>query len=388
VDQSLVEQFLRFTKQEDIFDSLLAEYDEEKEYTPERLSMFGFGFVQRFRLTGKQRDIEQAVQVLERTTRKLEPSSEQWQQNLNNLGTALMTCYVHLRKLEHLNRAIRLFGQLAEYRASDVDEQPDHLLNLCSCLMMRFQATKKIEDLDRMIRLGQEIIEHTTSKATHRQAHLENHASVLLLRFVLRGDLEDQRMALHTMVLLESELPENSPRRMHWIDQITREMSAYTAQAKNPLALTDMILLGERLIAGTPPEADYLPMLIGLNGGSYLARFSYTDKDEDMAQAIQHMERALVLNAPAVESKAGAFYQMQCYYNLGAAFKMRYSARRNLDDLQQAIEKMELAVAQLSPDFQLADVYHDALAGALELRFERTEDLADLERAKQLRAKL
>jgi tetratricopeptide (TPR) repeat protein len=365
------------------FEPLLEELNENAEHTPESLNTLGFVLSQKFKFSGKLADVERAIQILEEAMYLSEPTSSQWQESVHNLGTALMEHYQHSRKLEHIDRAIHLYEQLAEHKASDATKQPDHLLNLCSCLMLRFDRTKNIADLDRAIRTGQEIIEHTSSQSSHRHVHLSNHVTALLVRHSLTGKLEDQKAAIQTMELLICEMPGDAPDRLQWIDAFTRVALAYTNQTKDASVLTDFIQIGQQIVANTPPDADYLPMVLVMISSGYMERFIQTDDEDNLRQVVQFQERALSL------CKAGSFYQMQCLYNLGATLlHIRYARTHNQNDVNRAVKLLEKAVALLPSDFHLRSVYISTLAEALEARFERTENLTDLERARELRAKL
>jgi tetratricopeptide (TPR) repeat protein len=365
------------------FEPLLKELNEKMEHTPESLNMLGFVLSQKFRFSGKLADIERAIQVLEEAIYLSMPTSAEWQQSVHNLGTALMEHYQHSQKPEHLDRAIHLYEQLAEHKASDATEEPDHLLNLCSCLMLRFNRTKNIADLDRVIRTGREVIEHTSNQSSHRHVHLSNHTMALLLRHSLTGKSEDQKAAIKTMTLLVNAMPGDVPERLQWIDTLCRTLLAYANQTTDPSALTDMIQIGQKLAACTPPDADYLPMLLILIAGGYTGRFGQTEDEADLRQVLRLQERALSL------CKTGSFYQMQCLYNLGATLlHMHYVRTNDLKDVNRAVELLEQAVALIPEDFHQQTLYISTLAAALEARFERTENLADLERAKALRAKI
>ncbi|MBV9231655.1 MAG: hypothetical protein JOZ18_20260 [Chloroflexi bacterium] len=365
------------------FEPLLEELNEKAEHTPEYLNMLGFVLSQKFQFSGNLADLEHAIQVLEEATYLSEPLSSQWQQSLHNLGTALMEHYQHSHKPEHLDRAIHLYEQLAEHRASDAAEQQNHLLNLCTCLMFRFSRTKKIADLDRVIRTGQEIIEHSSSQSSHRLAHLSNHATALLMRHALTGKSDDQKSAIQTMALLTGEMPGDAPDRLQWVDKLCRTMLLYANQTKDPSALTDMIQVGQQLAANTPPDADYLPMMLSLIASGYMGRFALTDDEDDLQQVLQLQERALSL------CQAGSFYQMQCLYNLGSTlFHVRNALAHDQNVVNRSVKLLEQAVALLPPDFHLRSTYIGTLADALQARFERTENLVDLERARELRAKL
>ena len=66
----------------------------------------------------------------------------------------------------------------------------------------------------------------------------------------------------------------------------------------------------------------------------------------------------------------------------------RYGSRKDLATLNRAIDLLEQAVALLTPKSpHLYQPYMQTLADALQRRFERTENLADLERSKELLSK-
>jgi hypothetical protein len=114
-----------------------------------------------------------------------------------------------------------------------------------------------------------------------------------------------------------------------------------------------------------------------------MERFVQTDDEANLKQVVQLQERALSL------CKAGSFYQMQCLYNLGATLlHICYARTHNQREVNRAVKLLEKAVALLPSNFPARSVYIGTLAEALEARFERTENLADLERARKLRAKL
>jgi hypothetical protein len=83
--------------------------------------------------------------------------------------------------------------------------------------------------------------------------------------------------------------------------------------------------------------------------------------------------------------KPDSFYKMQSLFNAGGMLKARYGITSDLADLNRSIKYLEQAVALLSPKTKHVQVvYRKMLAEALQERFERTENLADLKRAKQL----
>ncbi|HLZ55701.1 MAG TPA: hypothetical protein VKR06_02040 [Ktedonosporobacter sp.] len=365
--------------EEHMFDPLLKEMEEEKEQTPGHLNMIGWALCQKFQFSKDPRDIKRAIEVIEEAVRISEPSSKEWQQCIHNLGTAFMEYYEHSPKLEYLNQAINLFGQLTEHRAADPQEdEPAHLFNLCSCLIMRFSRKKKMDDLDRAIRLGQEIIEQTTHEAPHRSTHLQNHATALLMRYTITDKAADQQAALQAMVLLVSEMPDDAPERLDWIDKITTLLRKY----RDTSSFTLMIEVGQQLVTYTPSDADYLPMLLNIVGTGYMGRFARTDDENDLAEAVRYHEQAFSRCSP------NSPYQLHCSLNLGFVLKMRYEETHQLDDLDRAIVLLEKVMAQAPHDYHAIPMCHGQLANALGQRFERTENLADLERANKLRAEM
>ncbi|HLZ55700.1 MAG TPA: hypothetical protein VKR06_02035 [Ktedonosporobacter sp.] len=350
--------------------------------TPHYFNALGFASYQRFQTSNNPGDLKQAVREFEQAVNLCEPASEEWQQSLHHLAMTLMILFPHSEQMEYLNRAINLFGQLAEHKASNTTKQPAHLLHLYACLILRFGKQQKRADMDRAIRLGQEIIEYTTSQSPCRSKHLQNQVTALWMRYVLIGNPADQGEIIKTQALIIGELPSNSPDRLDWINGIATTMLTYYNEVKHPSEHTAMIHIGEQLVASTPADAPYLPLLFCLIAAGLMGRFSLTNNEDDLTQAVQQQEHALSLCKP------GSPDQMQCSNNMGNALKMLYEKTHDLAYLDRAIGLIEQAIKLAPARHSILSAYRLTLADALEERFARTENFADLERAKKLRAKL
>jgi tetratricopeptide (TPR) repeat protein len=103
-----------------------------------------------------------------------------------------------------------------------------------------------------------------------------------------------------------------------------------------------------------------------------------TKEEADLFRAVEKQEYALSLCEP------DSFYEITCTYNLGTGAYLLYEVTRNLEDLNRAIALLERAIELLEPEERASSGYRPNLAMMLRARFDRTEDFADLERAKQL----
>ncbi len=415
----------------DELDSTLRAYDEQKEYTPEKLTEFGAAFGQRFQIKREPEDIRRAVSILGRAQSLTEKFTPGWLHTTHNLSAALINMYEQTRDIKHLNRAIDLLTQLAEHIPSDEGNQPAHLMNLWSALNLRFEQTQKMKDLDRLIRVGKEIIEYTTSRSSMRLPYLHNQQLMLFKRYTLTRRLDDQKAAIDTLFLLVKELPADNAQRaehldwlaksvivyyyqvrdsmptmgleekkaaMHMLSQIvtdlpgdspdlkeclellTKMVVSACNQMRNPSALIELAEIGEKLLARIPSNADYLAGIVNMTGSGYVLRYTKSSDPAHLEQAIQHLENGIARCAP------NPFYLRQCHFNLGNAYKIRYNGHKELEDLNRSVTSLEQALALSDSDASARSAYLSTLADVLETRFERTESLADLERIKELRA--
>ena len=102
-DRSGVDFYLR-TMTLDELDSTLREYDEKKEYIPEKLTEFGAAFGQRFQIKREPEDISRAVHILGRAQSLTERYTQVWLHTTHNLSAALINMYEQTRDLKYLNR--------------------------------------------------------------------------------------------------------------------------------------------------------------------------------------------------------------------------------------------------------------------------------------------
>ncbi len=417
----------------DELDSTIRAYDEKGEYAPEELTKFGAAFGQRFQIKRDPEDIKQAVQILGRAQSLREKYTPGWLHTSANLSAALVNMYEQTRDVKYLNRAIDLLTLLAEHISSDEGNQPAHLINLWSALNLRFEHMRRMKDLDRLIRVGQEIIEHTDSRSPLRLLHLQNQQSMLFKRYTLTLRLEDQKAAIDTLYLLVKELPTDNPQRAEHLDWLAESVIIYYYQIRdnmpamkqeekkaamqmlslivgdlpgdspkleeclelltkivvsscnqmhNPAAMIELAEIGEKLLDKIPSNANYLAGIVNITGSGYLLRFAESGDPAHLDRAIQYLENGIASCA------SNPFYIRQCHFNLGNAYRMRYEKSKSLQDLDRSISALEQAAALSDPGANAWTAYLSTLADVLETRFERTENMADLARVKELRGQM
>lgn len=354
--------------------------------SPDVLNMLGTAYCKRFEQEQNYADLEKGLVALEKAVRLAERPSNTWRYCVNNLGNALQMQFVHTRDQRVLDRAISYFGQLTEHTPPDASDLPEHLHNLCSCLLQRYNLTHDLSDVDRAIRAWQEIRHRTQPTTPHRQMYLENLITGLRMRHTLTNNYADLNEANQVCKELLQELAPSDPERGTYVEQLTQDMVKYYRHTGHKSDLRDAIRTWERLIDQTPEGAEYLPALTNFQSFAYLERFTQTDDEDDLEQAISLQERALSLCAP------DSFYLSQCQYNLGNGLFLRYEHQgpdAACADLDRAIALIEDALTHVSSrDERMPDVYRSMLVKALRRRFERTENLADLERAQSLTRKI
>lgn len=344
-----------------------------------RLNYFGYALCEYYKRSANKSYLKQAVQVLEQAAQLTEVGSDEWRNSMNNLGNVLRTRYEVNGKAADQDRAIQVYGQLVEHTPLDSSQLPIHLHNLCSGLLERFNRTQDMADLDRTIRGLEEMIERTTPDSPHRLMFLLNLCNSITMRSVMKGEVEDMRRAIGYIVMLLNELPpQDSDERTNFLDHLIRTIGLLLKETHDDLDdLNTMIQVIERVIDHAPPAARDLPVILNFLVVLYMKRGTATGNDSDYKRTMQLLEQALAI------AKPDSFYQMQCLFNLGGRLAAEYDQSQDIATLNRAIDLLEQALA-LKPKEQVRPSYQKVLADALQMRFERTENIADLERAQAL----
>lgn len=344
-----------------------------------RLNYFGYALCEFYNRSANKSYLKQAVQVLEQAAQLTEVGSDEWRNSMNNLGNVLRVRYEVNGKAVDQDRAIQIYGQLVEHTPLDSHDLPTHLHNLCAGLLERFNRTQDMADLDRAIRGWEEMIERTTPDSPHRLMFLLNLCNGITMRSVMKGEVEDMRRAISYIVMLLDELPpQDSDERTNFLDHLIRTIGLLLKETHDDLDdLNAMIQTMEHVIDHAPPAARDLPVILNFLVVLYMKRGAATGNDSDHKRTMQLLEQALAV------SKPGSFYQMQCLFNLGGRLAAEYDLSQDAATLNRAIDLLEQALA-LKPKEHVRPSYQKVLADALQMRFERTEDMADLERAKAL----
>lgn len=164
-------------------------------------------------------------------------------------------------------------------------------------------------------------------------------------------------------------------------------MAQETKQFQQTKQLSDVnaaIRIWENLAENTPSTISYYPVILNFIAWGLLTRYTHTEQKKDLERLVQTQEKALSL------CSSDSFYRMQCLFNLGTGLKMRYQVHEDLADINRSVDLYEQAIALLTINSRenLRESYVAMLVNALEQRFERTENLDDLECVRQLKKKL
>ena len=141
----------------------------------------------------------------------------------------------------------------------------------------------------------------------------------------------------------------------------------------------------EYILHELPEAPDNLesPDTLNILGYAYCKRFEQEHNPADLEKGTEALEKAVRL----AERPSDTW--RHCVNNLGNGLSLRYGLLGDPKDLDRAIELLENALAHISSrDERMPDVYRSVLARARRQRFERTENVVDLERAQHLEKEL
>jgi hypothetical protein len=300
LDEALSRQDLKAVDQAvwQIASAVLAAHGDQAE--PFFLSSLGSAWLDRFKITGRLQDIDNAITALRRAVAEPAPRWERAGRQAN-LSAALLQRFElrgGIRDLDNavsigreaaaLARSARADPATADHRSADAMMHAWHvsLSNLGAVLLASFEHRQIWPELDEAVQVSREVAASTTAGDRVNAADQANLASVLLERFSRSWQVADLEGAFE---------------------------AARAGAAGGPA--------GD--LAGAP--------CLSALALAYANRFSYTGELEDLDQAIAAGHEAV---ASAPEGHPG---KAACLSNLGTALNRRYEQVGDTDALDEAI---------------------------------------------------
>jgi tetratricopeptide (TPR) repeat protein len=302
------------------------------------LGNLGSAYGTRFESRGRIEDLDQAVSLFQQAIQHAQPDSPERLEYQSRLGRALVSRHEHDPNPALLEQGIAILEEVvAKYPPSG--ESYAHVLNsLVIALSARTQTEKNPADLDRTIDLWQTAIANVSPDSRDALGFQHNIATALLTRFELLRNIEDVERAetiCRNLIALGG-----SDRALQTLFQKTLSNILRTRfENDNDLKILDeAIELIESSAKQAPPAGtDYLTSMEDWCQLLF-ARYERTAQREDLAQALQIAEDALI------RADANAPSRMDLLGVVGRALHQLYEAEGKLSQLDRAVDILQEAV--------------------------------------------
>lgn len=341
-------------------------------------SNLGTAYLNRYHLTNNLADMEKSITTYENCSSLIEHGMVHDPDVLFNLTNLYLERYQHLGKQDDLASCIDVAKQVRETKSLDHSKNAVVLERLLRAYQNIYQISQDPSDLINVTQTAKHIIQISQFASDNQEEYLKGLLSVgaaSLLHFEAekhpQSDL-DVAQALVTEVLNSNLTLSDDNRAFSEVlmAHILIQRFRSTGESSN---LESAITWLRQSVGRNVSYTEILHMESHrLLGDALRDRFSQLHTPQDIDDSIQELEIALQANIPKE--------RLITLNNLALSYQKRYESFKKFDDLQRAISLSREVVAN-QPDDALAQ---DNFAMALSLKYENSNQIADLEEALQI----
>lgn len=292
---------------------------------------------------------------------------------LSRLGHIQIVSFKHSSDIAILQNAVVNIREAVLLTGPRHPRRPSILKNLGIALRNRFELLGNFTDLEDAINLHNEALHITENGSPRRLSLLTNLASALRVRFEYLGGIEDIENAVHHYLEVVQLTRPGQPEKCGYMlnlgtAQITRYMQL------GELSDLDNAIHNMREAVHLKPDNYREEQVIYMNlACGFLTRFHRTRQISDLDASILNFQYALNEQGHSDEPKLRA--------NLATALNTHFDLFGRIEDLENAIHHVELAMALT----EKGNMYRAGLLmklGTYETSYSRcTDDLSRLENA-------
>ncbi|KAJ6545320.1 CHAT domain-containing protein, partial [Mycena capillaripes] len=332
----------------------------------------------RFDLLGDQKDLDEAVEILQQKLALSVPSHPTHGTSLNNLAVAVFKRFKLYGDSKDIDQAIKLLGEVLEIYDPLHPERAPFLTNLGAAFQLRFLERGQSEDINTAVKLHREALALCAPTHPDYPSSLFALATALQEKFDHQGDANDIDEAIeqHTEVLAFYPFPH--PQRDGSLNNLGLAIYNRFKQRGDPNDINKAVELHrEALALRQPPHQDHTSSLTNL-ALAVQARFKQQENSHDIDEAIELCRESLSLCHPS---------HVHCWTSLNSltvALRTRFEKQGDAKDINEAIELgREALVLRAWPHPDHGRSLNN-LAIAMQTRFERQGDLRDIDKAIEL----
>ncbi|RJE26206.1 hypothetical protein PHISCL_01454 [Aspergillus sclerotialis] len=346
---------------------------------PERgiyLNDLGCRLKERFDAHREIRDISEALQVTEHSSQVISDPSQR-AVVLNNLATYFSVRFELSQNTDDLERGILAADQALDLSSSSVGFQAKCKNTLCLLYGDRFWKLGILDDLENAARMAQEAVDVADRDDPDRAMFMGHLGVCYERRFERLGDPADINKAIDcAREALDSIDDGNTMERSSYLSNLSNALGRRFSITDNPQDIEDAIgyvIESINLLPGGHPRRPGL-----LHNGSLLLedRFMRLQDMDDLDDAIE-LEEYAVSVITADDPKLVSFWDQ-----LGAFFSRKFDFSGEMTHLNKSIEYGQMALDAIFDSTNSdAALYKLHMALALSRRFERLDEVKDLDRA-------
>ena len=299
------------------------------------LSDFGTMIWDRYQTTDSIDDLHEFLQVSEEASKICTRDHPHRSKILNDVGVGLGEQYMKTGSLQDLQKAIT-FGQASVCETLEGRKSESrHLANLSVALGDRYLITGSAHDLESAIYYAEKAVEKTNVESVERGIYLNNLAVRYLDRYTLAKSTGDWQKALDSGKAAVAATHLSEPKRAVFLDNVAKcyhdgyKQLRTSDLLEQALHYTRTAILESRL---PPDHTDQARRSFNL-GSTLGVRYQNTGQIEDLEDSIRYVEVAV--NGCPKDFPERARYLV----DLGISFYERFQKRQDLRDLEQAYER-------------------------------------------------
>ena len=327
---------------------------------PYYLSSLGTAWIDRFKITGRVADVDNAISAHQRAVAVAAPSPEDQAGRLANYGSALLARYELNGDMPDLDQALTTGRAAAELgrktyshlKTGTGDHRRDaavlrsvevSLTNLCAALLVSFEYRRDKHALDEAVQLSREVVYLASPGDPARAFHRANLAHVLLERFSRFWQVADLKEAFEAAKAAADVIPNGELARAPALSALAEAYANRFAYAGELGDLDEAISVGRQALAAAP---DSHPGQVGCLSNLGIAlhhRFEHVGDTGALDEAVAVQRRA-VQATPAGPRRA------RFLNNLGNVLRVRFTVASKMADIQESVTVLGEAVAIAGSD--------------------------------------
>ena len=355
LDEALARQDLKAVDQAiwQLAASVIAAHGDPAE--PYYLSSLGTAWMDRFKITGRSADVDNAITAHQRAVAVAAPRPEDQAGRLANYGSALLARYELNGDMADLDQALttgRVAAELARKIYSNLEVGTGYnsraapvlralevsLTNLGGALLASFEYRRDRRDLDEAVQLSREVVDSASSGDPARAFHRANLAHVLLERFSQFWQVADLKEAFEAAKAAVDAIPSGELARAPALSALASAYANRFAYAGELGDLDEAISVGRQAVAAAPDGHPGQVGCLSNLGIAFHHRFEHVGDTAALDEAVTMQRRAV--QATPVGPRRARFLS-----NLGNALRIRFTVASKRTDIQESVTVLGEAVA-------------------------------------------